>query len=91
MAKNQIIYTKHLETRCQQRGIKSIYMDLLDTYGCEYPCAGGGIKIMFDKASRKALERECNDKQILDKIFKLYYVECNGYGITASHRKKRFH
>lgn len=91
MATNQIIYTKHLATRCQQRGIKVRHMELLDTYGREYYCHGGGVRIMFDKDARKNLERECGDKQMLDKLFKLYYIECGGVGVTASHRLRRFH
>ena len=91
MATNQIIYTKHLANRCQQRGIKTSYMDLLDTYGREFHCPGGGIRIMFDKTARKKLARECSDKQMLDKIFKLYYVESGGVGVTASRRQRRFH
>ena len=91
MATNKIIYTKHLTVRCQQRGIKSDYMAMLDLYGREYYCRGGGVKIMFDKSARLRLRRECSDKQLLDKVLKLYYVECSGVGVAASHRKRRFH
>ena len=49
------------------------------------------MRVMFNKKARKRIERECKDKQVLDKLFKLYFIECSGVVVTASHRKKRFH
>ncbi len=91
MATNNLINTNHSAIRCQQRGIKSEHLELLDLYGMECPCPGGGMRVMFNKKARKKIERECKDKQVLDKLFKLYFIECSGVLVTASHRKKRFH
>lgn len=91
MAISELVHTKHSSKRCQQRGIKSEYLEMLVLYGKEYHCPGGGVKVMFDKASRQEVARECPDKQVLDKLFKLYYVECGDVMVTASHRRKRFH
>ena len=71
MAINNLINTNHSTIRCQQRGIKSEYLELLDLYGIECPSPGGGTRVMFNKKARKRIERECKNKQVLDYVYLL--------------------
>ena len=81
--------TKHAEARMQQRGISLKDLDLLFEFGKteHVHCSD---KTYFDKCSFGKLLKSgrCSGGQI-DRIRKMYVVECDGWIVTVGHRTKR--
>ena len=87
-------YTKHAETRCQQRGISKEAVSLILTYGRKkYDHHGGVVHYLDHKTKGLLLNKHSEVKTNLDKQLKLYVVTSakSGQVITTGHRYRRIY
>lgn len=85
--------SRHSIIRAQQRGIPPFVGDLLDTYGQEAYDGYGGLKLFFDKRSRRQMERDMGREpvRLLKRWLDCYKVVSarDGCVITTGHRHRR--
>jgi hypothetical protein len=79
--------TKHLDDRCQQRGITPLMLDALSLYGTESHQQDGAIRTTFTKKGFKKFEKDIkivNSK--LEQLRKIFLVEKNGLLLTTGYQ-----
>lgn len=83
--------TQHALSRCQQRGIPPILLDLLLAFGATAKAPGGAEKVFFDKASRKKIKAYAGPLAgLLERHLDIYAVVVDGDKvITIGHRLER--
>lgn len=87
--KSQISYTKHAETRYQQRAISPFIIGLVMDHGRVVRRSGADLYFL-DKSSRRALKKDLGAKvysRIADQLD--VYVVADTSVVTAAHRTKR--
>lgn len=85
--------SKHGGTRQQQRGIPSVIVDLVLTYGSREYDNRGGITKYLDRRSRKAIEKDMGRDFVkrYSNQMNVYVVQSavGGHVITCGHRHAR--
>ncbi len=85
------MYTRHAETRCQQRGIRSEVVDALMAYGRRRTRHGADVYFM-DRATRERARADLGRidyGRIADRLDAYLVVSDDGQVITAAKRLKR--
>ena len=84
-------FTKHASSRCQQRAISPMLIDLLLQFGSSEKAGSGACKIFFDKADRRRVKAYAGTfARLLDEHLDLYAVVGeDGQIITVGHRLER--
>lgn len=85
--------TQHAETRCQQRGIPPLVIDLLLQFGVCEPAGIGARKVFFDKPAKRRVKAYAGPiAGLLDEHLDVYLVvNDSDTVITAAHRYDRIH
>lgn len=85
--------TKHAKTRCQQRGIPPMVVDLLRNYGTVEKCPGGATRYSFDKKARQRVSAYAGSLAgLLQSHLDTYLVVGDeDHVITVGHLLKREH
>ena len=82
--------TKHAETRCQQRCINGLMLELLFLYGDEVYQRDGAVRTTFTKKGFKKFQRDIeliNKK--LNRMKKLFVVESgDGQILTTGYQER---
>ena len=84
--------TRHAEIRAQQRGIPSMFEQLLDLYGQEEHDSRGAITLYLNTNSIKNMERDLRRRPVsrLAEWFDAYKVKStDGQTITPGFRTRR--
>ena len=87
-----LTYTRHAETRCQQRGISKEAVSLILDYGRTKHDHHGGVVHYLNHKTRQSLSNQSSEvKAKLDKQLQIYVVTSakSGQVITAGHRYRR--
>jgi hypothetical protein len=86
-----MLTSQHAKTRCQQRAIPAILIDLLLQFGTNQPAGGGASKFFFDKAARRRIKAYAGQLAgFLNEHLDVYaIVGADNTIITAAHRLKR--
>jgi hypothetical protein len=91
---SDVTFTKHAQTRLQQRGIPPMVIDLLMQFGSPLRC-GGAERLMFDKLAVKRLRRHLGGDRglkIVERWLSVYaIIGDNGHLVTAAHKCGHFH
>lgn len=89
MNHNEAPLTKHAQIRMKQRGISFTDLDLLFEFG-KTEHVQSSDKTYLDRTACDRLKDSgrCSGSQI-DRLRKLYVVECDGWIVTVGHRTKR--
>lgn len=84
--------TKHAQTRCQQRAIPPMMIDLLLQFGSSERSGTGVSQLFFDKTSRRRVKAYAGPlASLLDDHLDVYAVVSDDLKvITTGHRTKRF-
>ncbi len=85
------MYTRHAETRCQQRGIRSEVVDALMAYGRRRTRHGADVYFM-DRTTRERARADLGRigyGRIADRLDAYLVVSDDGQVITAAKRLKR--
>ena len=82
--------TRHASARLQQRAIPPFALELLERFGAEERC-GGAIRLFFDRAARKRVQRHFGGPRGLRSVEHLLNTYAvlgdNGSVITVGHRQ----
>jgi hypothetical protein len=82
-------FTRHAETRVQQRAIPQFVVELLERFGRETR-SGGADLLFFDKAAQKRLRRHLGRSFRSFEYLDIYAVANDqGRYVTVGHRSKR--
>ena len=84
---NRTSLTKHAVSRSQQRGLNSVMIDLILSFGDEEHIGGGVKKIhIHNKNLKKATKALTKALHRADKLGGMYLIESpEGHVITAAH------
>lgn len=85
--------SRHARTRCQQRCIPPMVIDLLFEYGATESDGRGAKIIHFNRRSKKRLKHYMGSKNsgFLSKHMNAYLIYADGQVITAGYRDKKIH
>lgn len=86
------MYTRHAQTRCQQRGIRAQIVEVLLAYGQRAHRRGAHVYYM-DRQTRAHAAKELGRdafRKIADKLDTYIVVSESGTLITAAKRRRRF-
>ena len=82
--------SRHATTRCQQRCVPPLVVDLLLEFGAEQAAPGGARKYFFDKGARRRLTAYAGTlARMLDEHLDVYAVVADGNVITVAYRNER--
>lgn len=83
--------TTQAQIRCQQRGIPSEVVELLQDYGTVLHRHGATVRFMDRRARREAREALSGERfsKIADRLHKYVVVADDGAVITAAARRRR--
>ena len=83
--------TRHAATRCQQRGLPPMLLDVLMQCGSSVPAGDGAVKVFIDKAARRRIKVYAGPlASTLHEYLDVYaIVAADGQVITAAHRTER--
>ena len=87
-----LAYTKHAETRCQQRGISKEVINLILDYGStKHDHHGGVVHYLDNKVKNSFIKSDFKFKGGIEKLKNVYVVTSTTSGdiITVGHRYRR--
>lgn len=84
------MYTRHAETRCQQRGIRPEVVDAVLAYGCQKRRHGADVYLMDGKARARARDELGRQyAKLSDRLNTYLVIGDDGHMITAGKRLRR--
>lgn len=83
--------TRHAGSRCQQRAIPPIAIDLVIQFGRHEPVGGGVSKVFLDRAGKRRLEAYVGQhgRQLASQLDIYVVLSADNRVITAAHRIER--